>query len=123
MAITYKPKIIPVLNNSCYQTIRTMRKKEIKPLDSIKFHGWLGRPYRSKWSWVKDVIVRQVFPIQICKSGIYRDNEFYSWDSEQCNLLAKLDYIEPATGEELRDVLFGLNKTSTERIDCQIIRW
>jgi hypothetical protein len=48
-ALTYEPKIQAVIDSRCTQTIRPKWDKQVG--DRIGFHGWEGRPYRSKWSW------------------------------------------------------------------------
>ena len=52
LSLTYEPKIQPVIDGTCTQTIRTVGKAGRKSVgDLISFHGWQGRPYRSSWSW------------------------------------------------------------------------
>jgi len=127
MAITYKPKIIPVLDNSCFQTIRKGRKVSVG--DSILFHGWIGKPYRSKWSWEKRVKVTMTTSIIVFDEGISIINKegeigpVAHWSGDYCDRLAKEDFIEPATGEELKNVLFGLNGNPSAKEEYQIIRW
>jgi len=49
LPLTYAPKIPAVLSGRCTQTIRLERK--FRARDLIMFHGWEGKPYRSKWSF------------------------------------------------------------------------
>ena len=58
MSLTYPPKIEPVKDGRCTQTIRKGRK--VAEGDEILFHGWAGLPRRSKWSWDKRVTVTHV---------------------------------------------------------------
>lgn len=52
LALTCKDKIEEVRNYECTQTIRPRSDKKPKEVgDYVRFHGWEGRPYRSKWSW------------------------------------------------------------------------
>lgn len=50
---------------------------------------------------------------------------YVSWDRPWVTTLAELDFIDPPTGEALRDVLFKLNggKVPTEPEEHQIVRW
>ena len=123
MALTYEPKIKPVREGKCIQTIRKGRRFSVG--DSILIHGWEGRPYRSKWSWRMRVEVQHIRNISIDERGIHRASHAVPirWGSETLKEIAEMDFIEPATGEELKTVLFGLNGVPTEPEPYQIIRW
>lgn len=123
MAITYKPKIEPVRSGECRQTIRKGRRFSVG--DSILIHGWVDRPYRSKWSWRIRVEVHKIQNISIDERGIHRASPAVPirWGSQTLKEIAEKDYIEPATGEELKNVLFGLNGVPTEPEPYQIVRW
>ena len=123
MALTYLHKVEPVLSGLCTQTIRTMRIKPINVGDIITFHGWEGRPYRSPWDWRKRVTVNAVIPAKLSEAGMFIDGILHAWTSWYPARLAEYDFIEPATGEALRDVLFGLNRVPKEPTEYQIIRW
>lgn len=124
MALTYPPKINAVKSGECRQTIRRVGKRIIEPTDVITFHGWIGRPYRSKWSWRKEVVVVEVIPIEISKEGMFIDGIMHAWTSWYSARLAEYDYIDPATGEGLKDVLFKLNgRVPDEPMECRIIQW
>ena len=121
-AITYQPKIEPVLDGRCTQTIRTGRN--VSAGDEILFHGWSGKPYRSKWDWRKRVEVKVIIPLLISSYGFRRpDSSWIRWGCNTANELAALDFIDPPTGEALRDVLFSLNCAPKEPAEYQIIRW
>lgn len=127
MAITYKPKIEPVRNGKCTQTIRMTDKFKVD--DQILLHGWNGLPYHSKWSWRKRITISEVINVQIdFDFGIkafYPNNVYFSWfgwDDPEADKLAALDFIDPPTGIELRNVLTKLNKAKAGTI-YQIIRW
>jgi len=122
-AITYAPKIEPVRDGRCTQTIRKGNKVFVN--DEILFHGWEGRPYRTKWSWRKRVVVTDIYDIDIQNVGIAFTGEegMYPWNSSMCYTIAREDFIDPPTGEALRDVLFGLNGLPKEPQEYQIIRW
>lgn len=49
LPLTYPPKVGPVREGKYTQTIRPGRKFRIG--DLVMFHGWEGKPYRSKWSF------------------------------------------------------------------------
>lgn len=121
MSITYLPKIDPVKDGRCTQTIRKGRKVSVG--DEILFHGWAGRPYRSKWDWRKRVVVTEVYNIQIIECGIVMGGSYILWYSDYVCGLAEFDFIDPPTGEALRDVLFGLNGAPDSPEEYQIIRW
>lgn len=123
MAITYTPKIESVISGECRQTIRKGRKFSVG--DSILIHGWEGRPYRSKWSWRMRVEVQHIQNISIDARGIHRASHAIPirWGSETLKEIVEMDFIKPATGDELKTVLFGLNGIPTEPEPYQIIRW
>ena len=126
MALTYAHKIDAVLSDRCKQTIRQVGKRKICIGDVITLHGWEGDPYckGSTWSWRKEVIVTDVFPADISKDGMFIEGTLYEWDSWYPTRLAEYDYILPAKGEELRDVLFRLHGgVPKEPMKCIIIRW
>ena len=52
LPLTYEPKIPDVRSGKCTQTIRPISyTKPKKKGDLVMFHGWSGKPYRSKWGW------------------------------------------------------------------------
>lgn len=120
-SITYEPKIEPVIDGRCTQTIRKGRK--VAEGDEILFHGRSGLPRRSKQSWDKRVKVVETVDIKISSQGILIYGNLHAWASWYADCLADFDYIDPPTGEALRDVLFGLNGTPKKPEEYQIIRW
>ena len=120
-SLTYLPKIEPVRDGRCTQTIRV--GDMVSEGDEILFHGWTGRPYRSKWSWRKRVRVYEVIDIEISSNGMLIGGILHAWTSWYPRRLAEYDFINPPTGEELRDVLFGLNGAPDEPEKYQVIRW
>lgn len=122
MSFTYKPKIPGVLADLIRQTIRQKRKRIFKVGDKLLFHDWLGTPYRSKWGWRKEVILKEVFIITISEDGITTPNgEFWRWNEAWPNQLAQDDGIDPPTGEGLRDVLRSKNGDWTG--EYWVLRW
>ncbi len=124
LPLTYAPKIPAVLSGGCTQTIRAGRK--FNRGDLVSFHGWDGRPYRSRWSF------RTPYWETVCAVDIeihpwgFLDEitqmELY-WDQPYANTIAARDGIVPATGEELGRVLLAMHKIPPEGLPAQIIRW
>jgi hypothetical protein len=54
---------------------------------------------------------------------MFIERVLHVWTSWYPDRLAEYDYINPPTGEVLRDVLFGLNGAPKEPEQYQIIRW
>lgn len=124
MSMTYAPKIDAVQDGRCTQTIRTMRKKEIKAGDSIMFHGWRGKAYRSKWNGQMRVTVTEVIHCLASAEGMkFENTKTIPWDDIVVGIIAELDFIDPPTGLALRDVLFKLNGAPSTPERYQIIRW
>lgn len=122
MSMTYAPKIEAVKSGECCQTIRKGRRFAVG--DEILIHGWSGRPYRSKWSWRKRVVVKMAEIITVSVDGVrFASPIVYKWSNWRIDVTAALDYIDPPTGEALRDVLFGLNGAPDKPQEYQIIRW
>ena len=127
LPLTYQPKIQPVREGICTQTIRTGRKFKVG--DLVRFYVWEGRPYRSKRTTITEYMpLKEVWEIDIRERGIMTYNfegyaaKFYAW--VESDWLAALDGILPPTGEALRDVLIQKNgKISSEGIVAQVIRW
>jgi len=127
-AITYVPKISAVISGDCRQTIREGNSVNVG--DEILFHGWEAQPYRSKWNWRMRVVVTEAIPIHVDYNiGIgffnfpHEQITRYGWNSELVNTIARRDFVDPPTGIELRDVLFGLNRKKGDTMQMQIIRW
>jgi len=118
--LTYEPKIAGVRDGTIRQTIRVGRKFRVG--DLVSFHGWEGKPYRSKWSFrTPYVMLNDVIPITILPHGFAAPHEFRPW----CLLdeIARLDGIEPPTGEALCRVLSGMHKIPFAGVGAQILRW
>lgn len=129
LPLTYAPKISAVLSGECTQTIRVGNKFQVG--DLISFHGWEGRPYHSKWSFrtpYKEI--HTVWNVKLFNGGIlfpeiqgvdYSPEMFRGW--RDLDWLAKLDYIDPPTGEELGNILLSMHTPSPYGIPTQVIRW
>ena len=94
----------------CQQTIRIGASVEVG--DRILFHGWTGKPYRSKWSWRIRVYVTEAIPVHFNHEGVWLDRKRYEWrDRIICEIAAR-DYIAQCgqpLGLCLRDVIYGLS--------------
>lgn len=139
LPLTYPPKLTPVKNKQCRQTIRLGNKKKVG--DYVRFFTWSGKPYRSKRVWVMEeyqplVMVRNIiilpsgiimtvvnndFPVNPLPKNVYARATLWTWD--QLDWLATLDGISPTTGIELGKVLMGKNKIPEEGAVGQILRW
>jgi len=122
--LTYAPKIPGVCDGTIRQTIRVGTKFHVG--DLVSFHGWEGRPYRSKWSFrtpyfaLTTARAIRIVPGGIVVPGLRRE-EYCAWSA--LDDLAARDGIEPPTGEALRDVLLGMHRIPNEGVEAQILRW
>lgn len=120
--LTYTPKIPGVLDGSIRQTIRVGRK--LAAGDRVLFHGWEGKPYRSKWSFRTPYFtLLAVIPILIRPDGLLFESngEVRPW--ADLDEIAALDGIAPPTGEGLREVLLGMHQVPPSGVAGQIWRW
>lgn len=123
MALTYAPKIPLVFEEKITQTIRAGHQHRIEAGDSILFHTWEGKPYRSPWGMRLEVVVTKVIPVEVHDTGILLGPDIMlavtPWN--ELDWLAVMDGIVPSTGEELGIVL----KRYMKKLPCnaQIIRW
>ena len=69
--------------------------------------------------------VVEVISIDISYCGIRTgDGTLFSWGSSYAERLAQLDFINPPTGIELRNVLSKLNEGALNMQDrYQVVRW
>jgi len=121
LPLTYTPKIPGVLAGTIRQTIRVGRRYGVG--DDVSFHGWSGRPYRSKWSFRTPYYeIIEVIPITLYPGGIEMEGNIKPWS--QLDDLARRDGIEPPTGEALGKVLNDLRRIwDRGSIEAQILRW
>jgi len=124
LPLTYKPKIRGIKNGTIKQTIRLGSKFKVG--DCVMFHGWGGKPYRSKWSFrIPYTVITEILDCCIYNWGIVIIGKGdYKWS--ELDWLAEMDGIEPPTGEELKRVLFELNdivQDDYHGTHAQIIRW
>lgn len=127
LPLTYPPKIPGVCDGTIGQTLRPGMKYIVG--DRISFHGWEGKPYRSKWSFRTPYFtLTEVIPTYLFLDGIALPNldftRLFEWSHPEIDKIARLDGIDPPTGEALRDLLNTMYKLSAEGgIPFQIIRW
>ena len=137
LPLTYKPKIEPVLLGKCRQTIRACGVSKQKGHegelvrkavgDLVRFYVWSGRPYWStRINLTEYEPLTEVIDIRILQDGIVINHKgpvglLFPWSVESG--LAAQDYIDPPTGEALRDVLLSKNKIPVEGVSAQILRW
>jgi hypothetical protein len=132
LPLTYAPKIAGVLDGTIRQTIRPGWKFMVG--DLVSFHGWVGRPYHSKWSFRTEYRpLVEVVSIEIEPRGFVwmscdgrtetdRGAMYSKWD--ELDRIAHLDGIDPPTGQALKTVLLGMHPIRDgENLQAQIIRW
>lgn len=123
LPLTYKPKIPGVLAGTINQSIRF--DTDLQEGDFIRFHGWDGIPYRSKWSFRTPYLqLTTAMPVNIRKNDSFyfpETEEKYSQPSEFLNNLAAQDGIDPPTTEELIRVLRAMHGGGT--LHGKILRW
>lgn len=137
LPLTYLPKIEPIKQKKCTQTIRfcTVSKSKKHPGeiirkqagDRVRFYRWTGRPYWSHPEYIteyRELIVAD--NVVVYPEGILWviENDRIEWAHEHMDYIARCDFIDPPTGEALRDVLIGKNgKIPAEGAPAQILRW
>ena len=128
LSLTYAPKIAGVRAGTIRQTIRTGRKFSVG--DLVSFHGWEGRPYRSRWSFrtpyapllsVENITIYPLLGIVVHQPQ--GGEEVCPWGGWAAASIALHDGIDPPTGAALRAVLLGLNPIPDDGAEAQIIRW
>lgn len=128
LPLTYEPKIQPVIDGTCRQTIRPIGKtlipKEVG--DLVRFYTWTGTPYRSARTNITDYApLIEVIDIIVRPDGMkIRGLSFlFPWFDLGVESLAIKDGIVPPTGLALRDVLMSKNKIPEAGIEAQVLRW
>ena len=123
-ALTYAPKIDGVRSGSIRQTIRPVGRRSVREGDHILFHSWSGKPYRSAWSWRMVVHVLSVRDVWIVRDGIVFPliDCAMPWSHPYMAAVARMDGIEPPTGEALGAYLNARYDLSVPRA-FQIINW
>lgn len=120
LPLTYDPKALGVYDGTIRQTIRVGRRYIVG--DGVSFHCWTGKPYRSKWSFRTPYMeLTEVIPITLYPGGIEINGDFKPWS--QLDDLARLDGIDPPTGEALGEVLNEMHRIPDDGMEAQILRW
>lgn len=120
LPLTYEPKIAGVIDGTIRQTIRKGWKYNVG--DEIAFHGWEGKPYRTPWNFRTGYFtLKEVIDIYVLDTGLLIQNsgDLKLWKYPIVSKIARLDGIDPPTGEALRDVLLSMGCTGK----AQILRW
>lgn len=126
LALTYKPKIADVRDGICTQTIRPCGQRPKRKNDLIMFHGWSGRPYRSKWNWRTPYWkITDVIPIQI-RSDCVMINPWVvdierKMKQEEIEDLAERDGFN--TYHEMHQEFKRMYKKRLDDMVFEIIRW
>ena len=118
--MSYKPKIKAVRSGRCRQTIRKGSKYAVGQRRWI--FAWAGTPRHSKWAWKMLVEITDVELIEVRAGGVIFSGTMYGWWESPPSALARRDFIDPPTGEELCATLRRLN--GKEWRGCyQIVTW
>lgn len=63
----FMPQFAPLVESGAkLQTVRPTPKRMPKPGDRISLRGWSGKPYRSKQRVLRESIITEVTPIELC---------------------------------------------------------
>ena len=96
--------------------------------DRIRFYRWSGRPYRSHPEYITRYM--ELVNVENCRirnegiDDLRFQGEFGLWEWDELDRLAELDFIDPPTGEALRDVLISKNgRVPADGTPAQILRW
>ena len=126
LALTYEPKIHDVRSGKCNQTIRPFAERKRSKGDLVMFHGWSGRPYRSKWNWRTPYWkITEVIPITIHQDTVIL--EPWIIDVEREMELEDMQELAVRDGfKNYKEMYQQFRKMYGKRLDdmvFQIIRW
>ena len=128
LPLTYQPKIRPVIDGTCRQTIRIVNKGKHGEVrknvgDLVRFYIWEGKPYRSKRKTITEYVpITEAVEIHIWNFGVSTANARFGWP--ELDNLAMYDGIIPPTGTALHDVLMEKNgRIPEEGVKAQVLRW
>ena len=130
LPLTYEPKIPDVLSGKCTQTIRPISYTKAKKVnDLVMFHGWSGKPYRSKWSFRTPYWrITKVFDVRfnyenngaiLRKAG--SDDYFFDLSVDEMNTIAILDGFENI--KEMITEFYGMYGENIYEMIFTVIRW
>lgn len=123
LPLTYEPKIPDVRSGKCTQTIRPVSDVKHKQVgDLIMFHGWKGKPYRSKWNWRTPY-----WKINYVSAIYFEDDKIVDLPNnrdlsiDECNQIAVLDgFIDYSHMFDQFELMYGDRMFD---INFEIIRW
>lgn len=132
LPLTYEPKIPGVISGKITQTIRPFNStKQKKVGDLIMFHGWTGKPRRSKWSFRTPYWkIIETFDIIFYKNYVDdriilrkpdEDDCFHDLSVEEINNIAVLDGFEDI--KEMFKVFLGFYGDGVYDSAFTVIRW
>jgi len=125
LPLTYRPKIARVASGEIRQTIRPGLKYQVG--DQVSFHGWEGQPYRSRWTGrTRYYELIHVSDITVYPTDLqipWGTGLFNLWDDPIIDELARLDGIDPPSGEELGRLFNEMYDLPDDGMDFQILRW
>jgi len=123
LPLTYRPKIARVASGEIRQTIRPGLKYRVG--DQVSFHGWEGRPYRSRWTGRTPYFrLNQIHPIKAYPAGVKSySGDLLFWSNPLMDRLAALDGIDPPTGQKLGWLFTTMYDLPDNGMDFQILRW
>lgn len=138
LSFTYIHKLDAVRDGRCTWTGRMKERFSVD--DKLTLYTWAGAPYKSKWGWCRKAAVEEVVNMTLFKDGILlrdphpsigaiRPNQYFEWDSEECDRLAAIDFIDPPSGVALQSAWLTLNASKIKMVDWkaglrgQHIRW
>ena len=120
--MSYKPKIKAVRSGRCRQTIRKGSKYAVGQRRWI--FAWSRKPYRSTWAWKMLVEITNVDEMEVDDDGVqlWPTAPFCDWSDSAVVDVARRDFIDPPTGEELCATLRRLHGKEWEG-PYRIITW
>lgn len=132
LPLTYEPKIPDVRSGKCTQTIRPISYTKPKQVnDLIMFHGWSGKPYRSKWSFRTPYWrIIKAFDIRFKKKHIENriilrkangNYIFHDLSNEEMNKMAFLDGFKNI--EDMITEFYEMYGEKIYQMIFTVIRW
>lgn len=108
-----------VLSGAKRQTVRRVRKRPIKPGDSLSLRKWSGAAYRTKQIPLKEAVCVSVNNVRIDKGKIQ-----VLCSSENPSRIVDLDSFAKADGfESWEDMVNWFDKTHGLPFEGILIRW
>ena len=122
LPLTYRPKIARMASGEIRQTIRPGLKYRVG--DQVSFHGWEGQPYRSRWTnRTQYYELIRVIDITLRPDRVQVHYVVWPWNDPIIDELARLDGIDPPTGQELGWLFTTMYDLPDDGMDFQVLRW